>query len=220
MYKTETHLHIEESCYCGNIPATEMVMLYKESGFKTIIITTHYKYEYLKKISSDWDEVVDYMVAGYKNAKVKGDVEGINILYGIEVTLLENKTDYLVYGPTEAFLRENPELYRLSFSGLIELCEKNNFLIVQAHPFRRGMELAPLEYKMPIEVYNGHSRLDQRNHLAMEYAREHNLIGTSGSDFHELEDLAKGGIITDKEIKTIEDFKNAVLSNEFTIITT
>lgn len=42
---------------------------------------------------------------------------------------------------------------------------------------------------------------------------------TSGSDFHEKEDLALGGIITEYDIKTENDLIQTLLSGDYSLIT-
>lgn len=216
-YKTETHLHTKESSYCGTVPAVEIIKIYLERGYKTIFVTPHYHEPYLKRISDNLDERIDYLLTGFKIAKEAGDKVGINVLLGIEIGLKETKSDYLVYGITEEFLRTHSGFYDLSLDALIKLCQEHGFLIVQAHPFRDGMQLAPLKYQLPIEVFNGRHYLNARNEQAQSYAKEHNLIGISGTDFHQLEDIP-GGIITETKIKTAQDFINLVNSRNFTII--
>ena len=56
-----------------------------------------------------------------------------------------------------------------------------------------------------VEVFNGHPRHDSRNHLAYSFAKKNNLIMSSGSDFHRVEDLATGGIIISKAVDTSKE---------------
>ena len=221
-YKTETHLHNAESSNCAVIKAEEGVELHKRAGYKTIIFTNHYSHHEFSKIdSNDFDIKINHLLEGYHIAKKLEKENDMNILYGIEVTLLETKSDYLIYGIDEKFLRENKYLYELSLAELYELCVANKFLLIQAHPFRDNMQLAPPNLIMGMEVYNGcpFHKPHARNELAEKYAVDNKLYRTSGSDFHRIEDLATGGIITENEIKTIDDFINVIKSNNFEIIT-
>ena len=217
MYKTETHLHTAESSFCARIPAEEVVKIYKEEGYHTIIDTVHYNETYFSHISEDWDKRIDYMFEGFKKARALGDQIGLNVLFAIELTLNRTMSDYLIYGITEDFLRKNPNLYKLSLSRLVYLCKKNKFLIIQAHPYRVGGKMSPLRYRLPLEIYNGRHNIKPYNDLAVKYAIKHKLIGISGSDFHELDDF-RGGILSKNEIKTIDDFITTVLSRDFEII--
>ena len=79
------------------------------------------------------------------------------------------------------------------------------YLLVQAHSFRDNIQLAPLEYIDGIEVFNGCQNEVSRNEKALEYGKNTNKILTSGSDFHRIDDLGQGGIITGIEIKDIKN---------------
>lgn len=94
----------------------------------------------------------------------------------------------------------HPNLHHLDlieFKNLI-LDQKQEILIYQAHPYRAGMKPAANELIDGLEVYNGNRRHDSQNEKAFNYAEKHNLKMISGSDFHEYEDLARGGIATAK----------------------
>ena len=38
---------------------------------------------------------------------------------------------------------------------MYDLCHRKDYILVQAHPFRDNIELAPLEYIDGIEIFNG-----------------------------------------------------------------
>lgn len=218
-YKIETHLHTKESSSCSEIRAVEMVRLYKEKGYSTVIVTDHYSKNKFNRLNVDnWNEIIDYLVNGYKMAKEEGDKLRTNILFGIELTLNINNSDYLVYGITEKYLRDNPELYNLTVQELSELCKKNKFLLVQAHPFRDNIEIAAIDLIDKIEVYNGCQNEVSRNDKAYEYAIQNRMDMLSGSDFHSIDDLARGGIVVNKEIKTIEDYIYCINNKEYSTI--
>ena len=64
-----------------------------------------------------------------------------------------------------------------------------------------GVELDQMD---GIEVYNGHPDHESHNDLALERASHGGsaFILTSGSDAHRLHHLARGGMLTDEEIRT------------------
>ena len=220
MYRTETHMHTTESSYCAHMPAEDVVRMHSEAGYKTIIITDHYHETYFSWKSDCWQERLDYLMEGYNNAKQFEEKYNINILFAIELKLEEDKCDYLIYGITESFLRANLDLNFLTLDQLVTICNDNGFLIIQAHPFRTGQRPAPLKYSIPVEVFNGSptNKGMNNNDKAKAYVEETGVIAVSGSDFHGPGDLATGGILTNTEIKTIEDFKRCILNREFTII--
>lgn len=204
-YLTELHLHTKESSSCSKIPAKQMIEEYKKEGYSTIVITDHCsknKMDILGDIS--WKEKIDYVYKGFDISKKYGNKLGIHILLGVEMTLQTTNSDYLIYGIDKKFLYENEMIYEYTLEKLYELCNKKGYLLVQAHPFRDNIQLAPLEYVDGIEVFNGCQTEVSRNDKALEYGNSTNKILTSGSDFHRLDDLARGGIITEVEIKDIK----------------
>ena len=225
MYKTELHAHTSETSNCGKTKAKDLVNAYIKAGYSTVVITDHlsthtyFKYKYNKMT---WDEKIDVFVKGYNKALevAKGR---INILLGMEMRFDEDLpehdlNDYLVFGVTEEFLRNNGDLINMDIKSFSELAHKNGLLIFQAHPFRDDMTRAESTLLDGAEIYNGNPRHNSRNEKAEKWASENGLKGSSGSDFHQMEDLAHGGIITDTEIKTNEDLLKILKSNNYEII--
>lgn len=142
----------------------------------------------------------------------------MNILLGVEITLQITYSDYLVYGIDKDFLYENEKIYDYTLEKLYKLCNKKGYLLVQAHPFRDNIQLAPLKYIDGIEVFNGCQNEVSRNEKALQYGKSTNKILTSGSDFHRLDDLAQGGIITDVEIKDIKHLVEILKNKNYKLI--
>ncbi len=202
-FKYDTHIHTSEVSNCGKVPAKEMVRLYKNAGYSGVVVTDHYYKGYFERLKAgSWNEKVDRYLEGYRIAQNEGDKLGLRIIAGMEITFPENMNDYLVYGIDEKFLKENKELYHLGLEGFRKLLEGRDILLFQAHPFRQHMTRALPELLDGVEVYNGNPRHDSRNPLALEYAEKNGLRMLSGSDFHQREDLARGGIIVAEEINS------------------
>lgn len=215
-YLTELHLHTKESSSCSEIPAKQMIETYKKEGYSTIVITDHCSKSKMDRLGNiSWREKIDYVYTGFDIAKQYGDELGINILLGVEVTLQITDSDYLVYGIDKEFLYENEKIHEYTLEELYKLCNKKGYLLVQAHPFRDDIQLAPLEYIDGIEVFNGCQDEVSRNDKALEYGKSTNKILTSGSDFHRLDDLARGGIITEIEIKNIKELVEILQSRNY-----
>ena len=66
--------------------------------------------------------------------------------------------------------------------------------MAQSHPCRSGMKPCPAAYLDGVEVMNGNPRHNSHNEDAASFCRTNGLVGLSGSDFHEWEDLAIGGL--------------------------
>lgn len=202
-FKYDIHVHTSETSKCGMIPGKELVRMYKKAGYRGVVITDHYYAGFFKRLrGKSWDEKIDLYLKGYNNASEEGKKQGVHVIPGIEITFPENFNDYLVYGIDEDFLKVNRELYRLGLKDFRKLIEGSGILLVQAHPFRPFMIPANPLLLDGIEVYNGNPRHNANNHLSLAYAQKHRLKMLSGSDFHQEEDLARGGIIVSEEIST------------------
>jgi predicted metal-dependent phosphoesterase TrpH len=216
MYKIDTHVHTCEVSTCAQVGARDVVRLYKEAGYDGIVITDHYYEGFFHEVDEiSWENQIDYFLNGYRNAAEEGEKLGLKVFLGAEIRFTENPSDYLVYGVTEEFLKANPRLHQLGVKGFKKLIEKEDILIFQAHPFRSRMVVAdPLDVH-GVEVYNGNPRQNSMNHKAFSYAIENGMRMSSGSDFHQVEDLARGGIIFEREIMTSGEFVKALREQEY-----
>ncbi len=217
-YLTELHLHTKESSSCSEISAKQIIEEYKKEGYFTIVITDHCSKSKMNRLGNiSWKEKIDYVYKGFNIAKQYGNELGMNILLGVEITLQITDSDYLVYGIDKEFLYENEKIYEYTLEELYKLCNKKGYLLIQAHPFRDDIQLAPLEYIDGIEVFNGCQDEVSRNDKALEYEKNTNKILTSDSDFHRLDDLARGGIITEVEIKDIKQLVQILKNRNYKI---
>jgi len=196
LYLYDVHVHTSEVSICGKVDAKTIVNMYKKAGYDGLVITDHYHRDYFEALrAGSWEDKVNEFLHGYRVALNEGKKIGINVLLGIELRFDENFNDYLVYGIDEKFLYENRYLYEMNISTFHDYIRSTQVLIYQAHPFRVAVFPEKPEYLDGIEVYNGNPRHDSHNEKAAEYAKKHNLKMLSGSDFHRIEDVARGGII-------------------------
>lgn len=210
-YLTELHAHTSEVSPCAHITAKELVDRYIEAGYSTLYITNHYHAHIIDSAGATWEEKIAHYLSAYHIAKeYAGD--RLHILWGCELRFAENHNDYLVYGLTEEFLKANPDLHCMSLKTFSSFARENGLLLIQAHPFRKGMVIMRPEYLDGIEVFNGHKGHDSRNKIADMWARRYGLLRTSGSDFHNPDSETAGGIITDTPITSsaqlIETLRN------------
>lgn len=218
-YLTELHLHTKESSSCAKVPVIDILDAYQKAGYKTIVITDHCSKKKMNKLGDiSWLEKMNFVFNGYDKALKYGSQINLNIILGVEITLQETKSDYLIFGIEKDFLIKNEYIYDYSLKKLYEICHKSGYIVIQAHPFRDNMQLAPLSLIDGIEVFNGCIKGHSRNDIAMEYGKNTHKILTSGSDFHRLEDLAIGGIMTDKEIKNAKQLIAILKSGNYNLI--
>lgn len=201
LYRIDLHTHTKEVSSCGQVPARRLVELYHQAGYDGVVITDHFYEGYFESLTGlTWNQKIDCFLSGYRNAAEVGAKLGFHVLLGAEFRFTENNNDYLMYGFEENFLLNQQALYSLSLAQFYQHTTNTNILIYQAHPFRSGMIPANPRYLHGVEVFNGNPRHNSRNQLAYEYAIKHGLKMSSGSDFHQPQDLGSGGIMVTEEI--------------------
>ena len=195
-YLYETHFHTAEVSPCGSIPAAEAVRAYHDKGYTGIVVTDHYHGDILNQAGQEasLDEKVEWWMNGYRLARQTGEALGMTILLGMELRFDGHPEDYLVYGISPAFLHAHPLLYTMTPASFSALAREHGLYFGQAHPFRPGLTRCDPALLDGVEVFNGNLRHNSHDADAQAFAREHGLLETSGSDFHEWEDLARGGV--------------------------
>ena len=154
-------------------------------------------------------------LSGYNDLKAALDGR-MTVLLGMEIRFYDHPNDYLVYGVTEEFLRNNGDLMAMKPKSFSKLSHENGLLFVQAHPFRRDMQVEDWNLLDGYEIGNMNPRHKSNNDIAEAWAKKHGkTVVTSGSDFHQIEDVALGGIYFKNEIKTNEDLVKELLSGDY-----
>ena len=215
------HFHTKNTSNCANVKAEIAVEEYIKAGYDGIVVTDHLSPSTFMKYGREllsWKKKVDFFLRGYKAAKETANGR-IQVLLGMELRFnkSEGENDNLVYGITEEFLYSHPELLHLNSKKFYELCQKNGFLVFQAHPFRVGMKVTNPKYLDGVEIFNGNPRHNSSNDIAEMWAKKYDLMVTSGSDYHEIEDLGSGGIWFNKEIKDNKTLVEELLKKDYEI---
>lgn len=186
-YLYETHLHTSEASACAAITGAEQVKQYKEAGYSGIIVTDHF-FNGNSCIPKDlpWEERIDLFCRGYENAKAEGDRLGLDVFFGMETNF--NSTEFLIYGITKEWLKAQPDMLSWSIQEQYERVQEAGGFIVHAHPFRirpyiKEIRLFP-QYVDGVEVINVGNQNHEYDRKAANYAREHNLPKTAGTDTH------------------------------------
>lgn len=206
-YLYETHFHTAETSWCGNVPAAEGVRAYREQGYSGIVVTDHYFDGIFDRIdAASWEDKLDIWLQGWRAAVAAGQKEGIAVFLGMELRFAGHSEDYLVYGVSESFLREHPRLYAMTEAAFSRLAREQGLFFGQAHPFRPGLTRCDPALLDGVEVFNGNLRHNSHDDDALAFARENGLIETSGSDFHEWEDLARGGMASPEPVRDERDW--------------
>lgn len=213
MYKTETHLHTSDVSECSRITAREMVRVYHDLGYSTVFVSDHLYPLFFDKLGDiPWVEKTAIFLTGYYKAKVEGERVGVNVLMSAEIEFRESNNHYLVYGIDKKFLDSYPDILEMGIAKFSQIAKKHNLLLIQAHPHRDRNNTPTPEYVDGIEAVNPNPRHENYEEDCFELAFKYGIYTTSGSDAHRMEDVGRGGVITETEIKTAEDYINAVKS--------
>lgn len=218
MILTELHYHTSESSPCGRVPARKGLALYKAAGYDAVVITDHFSRSVCgRRDSRTWEEVVEGFLKGYQEAKKAGEELGLRIYLGMELRFPHDENDFLVYGLTKEDILSRPWLYEKELSQVYEDLNRNGIQIYQAHPFRRGCTPANPQHVNGIEVLNGNPRHDSNNHMAAAWAKDHNLPGICGSDFHQVEDLVGTGVYFESLPDSEKELARLLREGDYTI---
>lgn len=192
-YLFELHYHTPESSPCGRVEPARALPEYQKAGYSGVVVTDHFFRGILARYSEKtWEEKIDRWLLGYRAACAAAP-EGLKILLGMELRFEDSENDHLVYGFDEEFLKNHDPFYDMGFEAFGKFAREHELFFAQAHPFRRVCYPRNPEFLDGVEVYNGNPRWNSRNDKAWEMARKHGLVMLSGSDFHEWEDLCRGG---------------------------
>ncbi|MBL7006207.1 MAG: transposase [Spirochaetia bacterium] len=221
MFLLDTHVHTKEVSPCGQVDTTTLISLYRKARYDCLIITDHLSSYYpIMRRPLPWRQKIDSFFTGYDSAKACGTRAGLTVLPAFELSFDNDPNDYLVYGISKLWLYEHKDIHTTNIENFSDLISSIDAIIVQAHPFRIGMRPQNPSLIQGIEVYNGNQRHNSENSKAFKYAEKHNLIPTSGSDFHRPEDCARGGMVLENPVSHIEEFVQVLKARSSELIQT
>lgn len=212
--KIEMHTHTSEGSLCGKVSASKMVEMYANAGFEGIVLTNHYGTMIVDgfdvKGIGKWDgfggtgiERSERYLLAYRYATEAAQKYHVKIFLGMELTLTEGVEDYLLYGIPEDFILNYPDIYRCSLPEVYKICQKENILLIQAHPCRAGYSgwsrdcrLADAHYIDGVELNQSPDHENHNSEVELWIKNHPEKLYTSGSDFHKPHFLASGWIET------------------------
>ncbi|HBA69679.1 MAG TPA: histidinol-phosphatase [Lachnospiraceae bacterium] len=228
-YLYETHLHTVQGSACAADRGSAMARACKEAGYTGIIVTDHnWGGNTAVNRNMPWENWVGEFVKGYEDAKRTGDEIGLDVFFGYEAGY--RGTEFLIYGVDKEFMLSHEELRTISVEQQYRLIHDAGGMVVHAHPFREEYYIPEIrlypEYVDAVEGINAthsNSRSKVHNekifdHRAVDYARQHRLPMTAGSDIHRT-DLFGGGMAFKRRLGSVQDFIEAVLKGEDYLLT-
>ena len=216
-YIYEMHCHTGCTSRCGRVEPERIIEKKKKKGYNGLVVTDHYS---PMTFVPNWNpqKQIDFYLEGYRRMKAAAG-DDFTVLLGMELRHYATGNDYLIYGVTEEFLYNAGNLMMKGVNKMREFCDENGFLLYQAHPYRWYIVRHGLKYLHGIEVYNGKCP-KKENDKSFEWAKQSGKLMVSGSDFHKEENLARGGIITEKPIKNNDDLVQILRNGAFTLVKT
>ena len=182
-YRLELHAHSSPASGCSEVPADELVRVFKEAGYDGIALTNHFI------ANSDYTGSKENTLEMFKKdiylAKETGDKLGIKVYTGAELRFHNHSNnDYLFFGYT---LDELPDIFdylNTDLETFVKEYKKESSLLIQAHPFRNNMIRMNSDLLDAIEAFNVHQNHNSRVAVAAKYAAAEGKIMTVGSDYH------------------------------------
>ncbi len=221
MFKMETHLHTAEVSPCSRLSAAEMVELYRRAGYRTVMISDHFQQDYLERVFGKvpWEAAVDGFLSGYRAAVKAAAGSGMHILLSAEVQFTGCPNHYLLYGFDREFLVNCPDLLTMGIEAFYPYARERGVTVVQAHPLRDCVCTPTPAYVDGFEGHNSNPRHRNFDDDVAAIAREYGKPLTAGSDAHRLEDVALSGVLSRREICTVQDYVDLLLAGELKLIT-
>lgn len=215
----ETHAHTKGGSPCAKVSVRDTVKAYAAAGYGALMITNHFNQDTVPKPGLSPKACVEQYVDLYKEAEECGHQLGIDVWFGIETCISQGPEDFLLFGAGPDILYDNPFLYRMTQKELFTECEQYGCLLYQAHPNRSYCRPRDPELMHGAEVYNGNVRHKECNEITLLWAKKYRLLQSSGSDFHQPEDIARGGIMVPDSIQDVKALASYMRENEVTLIT-
>jgi predicted metal-dependent phosphoesterase TrpH len=182
-YKTELHVHTSPVSACAHVEVEDIMRAYASKGADSVVITNHINLRTTEKGS-------EFYLSDYYRACEVGETLGLNVILGVEIVFVENRNDYLVYGVEPHEIEKMIPYVKKGIEAFYKDFKNERNVILHAHPFRDHMSPTPLDFVDGIETYNLHMRHNSRIGAACAFAREHDLLVSGGSDFHDAGDEA------------------------------
>jgi predicted metal-dependent phosphoesterase TrpH len=177
-YKLELHAHTSPVSECADLPPREVIRRYADAGVHGLALTNHLWPGLLPRAAN----AAEFYLRDYYSALNEGERLGVRVYLGAELRFEENANDYLVYGIDVEWISRAISYFPLGIDRYLRDFRNDDSIIIQAHPFRFGM--TPIPGTDGAEVFNMHPNHNSRNAVASLYAFKHNLIPTTGTDYH------------------------------------
>ncbi len=185
-YRIEMHAHSKPVSYCGEATPEQVIELYEKLGYHGVVLSNHFGYGFgILSEEGTKDELIDKYIGAFEEAKEAAEKRGMKAYLAAEIRFAENSNDYLLYGLDRNLLSEVYDLLPGTLAEYREKADMSGSVLIQAHPFRKGMTLMDVSLLDGVETLNMHPGHNSSIGLAVKYAKKNNVpITIAGSDFH------------------------------------
>ena len=193
-YRIEMHAHSHPVSYCGEASPKRVVEIYHELGYHGVVLSNHFAYKGgLFSEEGTKEELLKRYLDAFAEAKETAEKLGMKAYLAAELRFAENNNDYLLYGVDETILSEAYDLLSGTLAEYREKTDLSKSVLIQAHPFRQGIQLVDASLLDGVETLNLHPGHNAAVGIAIKYAKENKLSVTiAGSDFHHLDKKHEG----------------------------
>ena len=221
-FRYETHLHTREASACARATGAEMVAAYMAAGYAGIIITDHF----FNGNSSvprtlPWAARVEQFCMGYENARAAAAGSGFRVFFGWEYN--DRATEFITLGLGKDFLLAHPDMLEWTLETYLRRARDAGAFIIHAHPFRKRdyipeIRLFP-DLVDAVEIRNPCNGIGEDDE-ALDYAAQHSLPVSAGSDRHSTEPGPITGVGCSHRMRTLDELIAAIRAKAVTILET
>lgn len=212
-FKTELHLHTSPASGCSEIPPEKAVEIYAALGYDSVVVCNHF-YPGMRFVDDKETCIREYL-ADYDKAVETGKRLGVHVILGCELRFTENNNDYLIYGIDKDFLPWAYDRLAVGVEAFSKEFRSDEHMILQAHPFRNGMEHVDPALLDGIEAFNMHPSHNSRVAVAAKYAKKEGLLMTAGTDYHHPGHEGCAAILTREPLKDSHDIVKVLKAKEY-----
>ena len=222
-YKYQLHAHTANCSGCSVMSPKDLIDALHDGGYQGMVITNHFfGGNTCIPRSLPWKDFVYQYELDYNECVEYAKKYDMDIIFGIEEHIGEG-LEILPYGITPEVLYNHEELLKADLTTWKKVALGNDFLIIQAHPFRDRTyiphpRVLPRSLIDGIEVFN-HCNLDDANKKAKDFAdKNSDLIFTSGADTHSVNTASFAGIETCERIKNEKQLFDILVAGKYKIL--
>lgn len=196
--KIDMHTHCLPVSRCAHHQPEEFPAIFQSKGMDGFVLTNHCYPYHCDSLGTDPSLQAQMYLDTFRRCQANGEKIGVRVFFGVELKLIKEPCapEFLLYGIAEETFLQSFPLYDLSLKELFFFCEKNDILLIQAHPFRTKncFTQEDMQYIHGLEVYNSHPHNDPRFADTYQLALQYGKCMTAGSDFHHISQAGSAGM--------------------------